>query len=229
VAPEPIIGVRVGAHSVLIASFITDVITDVIAAFIVWHVRRHSPNVSWMPCIGDRAPHYDGTVPVPPPDVHNWITLTHHVLDVRVANEWLSRPECGAVVLFNGLVRDHADDTNGVIHIDYEAYGEEVVPRLEALAEQARLRWPDLARIVLWHREGRVLLGESSVVVAVSSPHRGAAFEASRFLIDTLKATVPIWKKEFWDGGSQWASGSQHIVELSDVPATLASDVEVGR
>jgi molybdopterin synthase catalytic subunit len=225
VAPEPIIGVRVGAHSVLIASFIT----DVIAAFIVWHLRRHSPNVSWMPCIGDRAPHYDGTVPVPPPDVHNWITLTHHVLDVRVANEWLSRPECGAVVVFNGLVRDHADDTNGVIHIDYEAYGEEVVPRLEALAEQARLRWPDLARIVLWHREGRVLLGESSVVVAVSSPHRGAAFEASRFLIDTLKATVPIWKKEFWDGGSQWASGSQHIVELSDVPATLASDVEVGR
>jgi len=225
VAPQAVIGVRVRAYSVLIAGLIA----NVIATLIVWHLRRHPFNVSWMPCIGDRAPHYDRTVPVPPPDVHNWITLTHHVLDVRVANEWLSRPECGAVVLFNGLVRDHADDTNGVIHIDYEAYGEEVVPRLEALAEQARLRWPDLARIVLWHREGRVLLGESSVVVAVSSPHRGAAFEASRFLIDTLKATVPIWKKEFWDGGSQWASGSQHIVELSDLPATAASDVEAGR
>ena len=224
-APEAIVGVWVGAELVPVAGFVAEVV--------VRQVRRHPVNDSWMARIGDRAPHYDGRVPVPPPDVTTWIALTHHALDVRIANEWLSRPECGAVVMFNGLVRDHAEGTTGVTHIDYEAYAEEVIPRMEALVEQARLRWPDLVRVVLWHREGRVMLAESSVVVAVSSPHRGTAFEASRFLIDALKATIPIWKKEFWNGGSEWARGSQHIVELvdlaSDVSGDATSDVEASR
>jgi molybdopterin synthase catalytic subunit len=92
-----------------------------------------------------------------------------------------------------------------------------VLPRLADLAVESRRRWPEIGRIVLWHREGRVGLSESSVVVAVSTPHRGSAFEACQFGIDTLKATVPIWKKEFWDGGSEWACASQHI---TDVPSS---------
>jgi molybdopterin synthase catalytic subunit len=131
----------------------------------------------------------------------------------------VGRPDCGAVVLFSGLVRDHAEGVIGVTHIDYEAFEDQVMARLGALADDARRRWPELGRIVLWHRMGVVQLGESSVIVAVSTPHRAASFEAASFLIDTLKATVPIWKKEFWNDGADWARGSQHIVELSDITA----------
>ncbi len=83
--------------------------------------------------------------------------------------------------------------------------------RLEAVADESRRRWPDIARVALLHRLGDVPLGEASVVVVVSAPHRGEAFEAARFCIDTLKETVPIWKKEVWDGGSDWAEASRPI------------------
>ena len=152
-----------------------------------------------------------------PPSSEDWVALTDTPLDVQLAAEWVGVPDCGAVVVFSGLVRDHAEGTTGVTHIDYEAYAEQVVPRLGEVAAEARRRWPEIGRIVLWHREGRVQLTASSVVVAGATPHRGAAFEACQFGIDTLKATVPIWKKEFWDGGSDWARGSQHI---TDVPGT---------
>ncbi|MEX1217326.1 MAG: molybdenum cofactor biosynthesis protein MoaE [Acidimicrobiales bacterium] len=151
-----------------------------------------------------------------PPTADDWVALCDHSLDVGVASEWVALPGCGAVVVFSGLVRDFADGSTGVTHIDYEAWAEQVLPRLSAVAEQARQRWPEIGRIVLWHREGRVVLSESSVVVAVSAPHRGAAFDACEFAIDTLKASVPIWKKEFFADGSQWARGSQHIVEATD-------------
>lgn len=148
------------------------------------------------------------------PDSDDWLALTADALDVDVATGWLGLPGCGAVVLFSGLVRDHAEGTVDVTHIDYEAYEDQVVPRLGALAAEMRRRWPDTGRIVLWHRVGTVRLGESSVVVAVSAPHRGEAFQAAEFGIDTLKATVPIWKKEHWAGGSSWARAAQHITEV---------------
>ncbi len=151
-----------------------------------------------------------------PPTSEDWIALTDQSLDLGVATDWVALPGCGAVVVFSGLVRDHADGSNGVTHIDYEAWAEQVIPRLTAVADEARRRWPDLGRVALWHREGRVLLGESSVVVAVSSPHRGAAFDACEFAIDTLKESVPIWKKEFFDGGSQWARAAQHITDVNE-------------
>jgi molybdopterin synthase catalytic subunit len=150
-----------------------------------------------------------------PPTADDWVVLTDGPLDSQTAIDWVGRPDCGAVVLFSGLVRDHAEGAVGVTHIDYEAWAEQVVPRLEAVVADARRRWPDLRRVVVWHREGRVLLGESSVVVAVSSPHRDVAFEAGRFAIDTLKETVPIWKKEFHAGGTQWARSSQHITDVA--------------
>ncbi len=151
-----------------------------------------------------------------PPTSDDWIALTDQSLDVGIATDWVALPGCGAVVVFSGLVRDHADGSNGVTHIDYEAWAEQVIPRLTAVADEARRRWPDLGRVALWHREGRVLLSESSVVVAVSSPHRGAAFDACEFAIDTLKESVPIWKKEFFDGGSQWARSAQHITDVNE-------------
>ena len=144
----------------------------------------------------------------------DWVALSAEPLDQQLASEWVGLPSCGAVVVFAGLVRESADGIDGVTSIDYEAWAEEVVPRLEAIAADCRRRWPDLGRLVLWHREGTVALGEASVVIAVSAPHRGSAYEASRHAIDTLKATVPIWKKERSTSGEQWARSAQHIESL---------------
>jgi molybdopterin synthase catalytic subunit len=160
------------------------------------------------------APHYDAHVTLPIPDTDDWVGLTEQSLGVQDAADWVGRPACGAVVVFSGLVRDHAEGTVDVTHIDYEAWAEQVEPRLGEVAAEARRRWPMLGRIVLWHREGTVRLGESSVVVAVSAPHRAEAFAAAEFCIDTVKATVPIWKKEHWAGGAEWARASQHITEV---------------
>lgn len=176
------------------------------------------------------APHYDAGVTLRDPDTDDWVGLTREALDVQKAVEWVARPGCGAVVVFSGLVRDHAEGTVGVTHIDYEAWAEQVVPRLAAVATEARHRWPDTGRVVLWHRDGRVALSESSVVVAVSTPHRGSAFAAAEFCIDTLKATVPIWKKEYFAGGSAWARGAQHITGIASVsPGSAVSTVGDGR
>jgi molybdopterin synthase catalytic subunit len=154
-------------------------------------------------------------VTLEPPSTDDWVALTDQSLDVGHAAEWVALPGCGAVVVFSGLVREYADGSSGVTHIDYEAWTEQVEVRLQGVADEARQRWPEVGRIVLWHREGRVQLSDSSVVVAVSTPHRGAAFDACEFAIDRLKESVPIWKKEFFDGGSQWARAAQHITDGS--------------
>jgi molybdopterin synthase catalytic subunit len=114
-------------------------------------------------------------------------------------------PADGGVCLFLGVVRD-SNDGRAVRHLEYEAYEEMALPLMEEIARGARGRWPVTAvRIV--HRLGRLEIGETSVAVAVIAPHRGAAFEACRYAIDTLKATVPIWKKEFYADGAVWLEG----------------------
>lgn len=137
--------------------------------------------------------------------------------------EWCLQPQCGAVVLFSGTVRDHAvgehgELRSGVSHLTYEAYDEQVVPAFAAIEAELRTRWPETGRVALLHRTGRLELMESSVVVAVSAPHRGEAFEAGRFAIDALKASAPIWKHEVWAGGSDWGTGAHEVVAPSDVP-----------
>lgn len=143
------------------------------------------------------------------------ITAAH--LPVAEAYEWAVRADCGAVVLFSGTVRDHADGRSGVQHLTYEAYEEQAVPKLAEIAAEVRTRWPSTGQIVLLHRTGKLRLGESSVIVIVSSPHRPEAFEAGRFAIDALKATVPIWKHEVWDGGSDWGTGAHDVQTASEV------------
>ena len=152
---------------------------------------------------------------LPPPASDTWIALSAAPLPVGVAADWAVRPDCGAMVLFSGTVRDHADHRTGVTKLTYEAYAEQVEPRLQAIAEEARKRWP-VGRIALLHRTGELLVGESSVVVVASSAHRGEAFDAARFCIDTLKATVPIWKRETWDGGEDWGLCAHDVVEVGD-------------
>ena len=150
-----------------------------------------------------------------------WLGLTELALPVGEAYEWAVRPDCGAVVLFSGTVRDHAEGRAGVEYLTYEAYDEQVVPRMQSIADEVRVRWPAVGRIVVLHRTGRIELGASSVVVVASAPHRREAFEAARFAIDALKASVPIWKHESWAGGAEWGTGSTVLQEAStiDVPA----------
>lgn len=164
---------------------------------------------------GTRFRIYDDEMLTAPTDSDDWLGLTDAVLPVGTAADWAVLPRCGAVVLFSGTARDHAPGRDGVELLDYEAYEEHVVPRLGDIAAEMRVRWPDLGRIVLLHRTGPVAVGESSVVVVASSPHRPAAFEAARFGIDTLKATVPIWKRERWADGESWGLESQHITEVA--------------
>ena len=117
----------------------------------------------------------------PPADGDTWLALSDRPLPVGVAADWAIRPDCGAVVVFNGTARDHAPGREGVEVLEYEAYEEHVVPRLAELAEKMRASWPTLGRIVLLHRIGIVPITESAVVVAASSPHRSEAFDAARF------------------------------------------------
>src|SRR5438132_1388889 len=120
----------------------------------------------------------------PPKAGDDWLALTGAPLPVEGTAAWAGLPSCGAVVLFSGTVRDHAEGRPGVSSLEYEAYEEEVVPRLAAIAAEARARWPVLGRVVLLHRTGTLGVGETSVVVAASAPHRAEAFDAARFCID---------------------------------------------
>lgn len=156
-----------------------------------------------------------------PPFGDRWCALTTDELPVVDVYNWAVQPNCGAVVVFSGTVRDHAEGRSGVSLLEYEAYEAHVVPRLEAIEEQARVHWPTLGRFALIHRVGALHLGESSVLVVASTPHRPEAFEAARFGIDTLKATVPIWKKEHHAEGTDWGLCATDIKEISDLVPDL--------
>lgn len=149
-------------------------------------------------------------------DGDTWLELTAAQLQVGTVYDWVVVPRCGAVVLFSGTVRDHAEGREGVTALDYEAYDTEVLGKFGEIATEMRERWPALGRIALIHRLGTLRLGESSVLVVVSAPHRPQAFAAAQFGIDSLKATVPIWKKERWATGHDWATGGNEIVDLQN-------------
>jgi molybdopterin synthase catalytic subunit len=145
----------------------------------------------------------------------DWVSVSEEPLPVADALSWVVVPECGALVVFCGTVRDHSDGRPGIVSLEYEAYLEQVEPRLLAVASATRARWPAVGRMALLHRVGRLGVGEVSVVVAVSTPHRAEAFEAAQFGIDSIKTSVPIWKRETWAGGSDWALCPHEVVEIS--------------
>ncbi|MDA8048357.1 MAG: molybdenum cofactor biosynthesis protein MoaE [Actinomycetota bacterium] len=145
-----------------------------------------------------------------------WVALTTAPISMDRAAGWVTRPDCGAVVVFAGTVRDHAEGRPGVDELEYEAYEAQVEPRLRRIADQAREKWDGIGRVVIWHRIGTLVVGESSVIVAVSSGHRGDAFEAARFCIDSVKTSVPIWKRERWAGGEDWGLDAHDVAEVGD-------------
>ena len=150
-------------------------------------------------------------------DSDDWFVVTADELPIARAYEWCVRPDCGAVVLFSGTVRDHAEGRDDVQYLTYEAYEEQVVPVFASITAELRARWPDTGRVVLQHRIGRLELGESSVIAVVSAPHRPEAFEAARYAIDALKVSAPIWKHEVWADGEDWGTDAHELTNPGDV------------
>jgi molybdopterin synthase catalytic subunit len=131
------------------------------------------------------------------------IQLTNEPIDTRAILADAAHPHAGAVVLFLGTTRQITKGRE-TASLDYECYPEMATKKLNELEIQARERWPLLNCIVV-HRLGHLAIGEASIAIAVSSPHRRDAFEAGQWLIDTIKEVVPIWKQENWqDGTSEW-------------------------
>ena len=149
------------------------------------------------------------------------ITLTQQAIDFPSLTASVRSHNAGAVVLFLGTVREFT----GAAHtawLEYEAFPEMAIAAMQRLEAQARQRF-DVVELAISHRYGRLELGDIAVAVAVSSPHRAQAFEAGRWLIDTLKESVPIWKKEHYtDGATEWLHpDSPAKVELTtDTPKT---------
>lgn len=138
------------------------------------------------------------------PELSDRIALESAPLDISAA-VGSNDPDSGAIALFLGTTRRETNPRQAVLTaLDYEAYGEMALAQMRELAAEARRRWT-ISRIVMLHRIGRVEIGLPSVLIAVSTPHRAAAFDACKFLIDQLKAQATIWKKEIWsDGTSSW-------------------------
>jgi len=147
-------------------------------------------------------------------DPETWLELTADPLPVEGLTRWVARPDCGAVVVFCGNARDHAEGRPGVKEGEEEEEEEKGGERGGGGGGGGGLWWPDLGRVALVHRTGPLEVGAAAVAVAVSSPHRDTAFEAGRWCNDTLKATVPIWKSEMWDGGERWGMDAQHVVDV---------------
>jgi molybdopterin converting factor subunit 1 len=146
------------------------------------------------------------------PATQSRVQLTSERIDAAGLAERMKRAQDGAVVVFEGIVRDNSRGRR-TLYLDYEAYEEMARKQLEELAAQALEKFK-VRDVAVAHRLGRLQIGETSVAIVVSSAHRAAAFDACRWMIDTLKQTVPIWKKEHFEGGAVWADGEPFPPEI---------------
>ncbi len=136
--------------------------------------------------------------------------VTRAPLSIDEVAARVNRPNCGAIVTFAGVVRGITGDEE-TDHLEYEAYVEMAEAMLAQIGDEIKTRWPRVEAVAIVHRVGRLEVGEPSVVIAVSSPHRGdGVFEACRYAIERLKAIVPIWKKEVLTTGAHWVEGPRH-------------------
>jgi molybdopterin synthase catalytic subunit len=128
--------------------------------------------------------------------------ISAEAIDLAEIHRYLASPHAGGEVVFTGTVRDR-NEGHSVRFLEFEAYGEMALQVMHEIAEEIRARW-QVTKVAMVHRIGRVEIGEVCVVVGVSAPHRAAAFEGARHGIDRLKADVPIWKRESYEGGQSW-------------------------
>lgn len=132
------------------------------------------------------------------------ITLTDKTIHVQQVIDSVTTTDAGAVDVFIGTVRNNAKGKN-VLRLEFEAYETMAVAEIKIIVDEAFRKWP-LLKCSVSHRVGILIPGDTAVVIAVSSPHRKESFEACQYIIDTLKTTVPIWKKEVFEGGEEWVS-----------------------
>ena len=133
--------------------------------------------------------------------------LTTDAIDVSVLRASVERAEAGAVLVFEGTTRNHHQGRE-VVRLEYEAYEGMAKEQMARIGREVTGRWPE-ARVAIAHRVGVVPVGESRVVIATSAPHRDVAYAANRYAIDTLKAVVPVWKKEVYADGSVWKANAE--------------------
>lgn len=151
-----------------------------------------------------------------PKDEVDWIAVSENPLACEDIAAWVSRPHCGAVVTFLGTARSSSTTGHDIIELVYETSESLATTRMAEVVRVARERWPSVVAVALHHRVGSVALEQPAVVVAVSAPHRHEAFEAARYCIDAVKKSVPMWKREVWEGGSAWSQEAQTMVEARD-------------
>jgi molybdopterin synthase catalytic subunit len=146
----------------------------------------------------------------------DWIAVSPSPLLMADLITWATRPDCGAVVTFSGTVRENSGSLTGVTALEYETDDQMAEARMAEVAAEARVRWPTLGAIAIHHRKGRVELGDTAVIIVVSSPHRKESFEGAQFCIDAVKDCVPMWKREFWAGGATWSQDTRSILRVQE-------------
>jgi molybdopterin synthase catalytic subunit len=151
-------------------------------------------------------------------DTHHRIEIIDTLIPAEEVVAAIKQGGDGAVCVFDGIVRDNTRGRR-TLYLDYEAYREMALEQMRALAAQAAERF-GVREIAIIHRLGRLQIGETSVLIAVASAHRGAAFDACRWLIDTLKKTVPIWKRETFADGVVWADGEPFPEDIALQPSS---------
>ena len=169
------------------------------------HVLNNGDEVALLPPVSGGAPDEPVTV-----------YLTRDVIASDPLIAAAKAPEDGAVTVFDGIVRNHSRGRQ-TLYLEYEGYEEMALKQMRELARQAREKFA-IRHVTLVHRLGHMEIGESSVLIIVASAHRGAAFDACRWIIDTLKQTVPIWKKEIFVDGAVWAPGEPFPAEIAVQP-----------
>jgi molybdopterin synthase catalytic subunit len=132
------------------------------------------------------------------------IEITSETLNLSECVEKVMSPQAGGIDVFIGTVRDHTKGKK-VVRLEFEAYEKMALSEMQRIADEMMKRWP-LHKILIHHRVGVLQIGEVPVIIAVSASHRAAAFDACRYAIDTLKETVPIWKKEIFEDGEEWVA-----------------------
>ena len=136
----------------------------------------------------------------------DFFEITRDPIDIAAMRERLLRGPDGAVVIFDGVARDNTRGRR-TRHLEYEGYEEMALKTMRQIGDEVHEKWPGIDRVGVRHRLGRIEIGESSVVIVVTSPHRKVAFEACHYAIDRLKQIVPIWKKEYFEDGAVWVQG----------------------
>ena len=150
-------------------------------------------------------------------NANEWVAVSSESLRPNDLAAWVTRPDCGAVVTFSGVASTTSTVDHEIVELDYETDIALAESRIRAVTAAARERWPVVGAIAVHHRIGTVGISEPAVVVAVSAPHRREAFDAAQFCIDAVKRTVPMWKREVWQGGSSWSEEAQGIIDVADL------------